>query len=472
MRVLTLSWEYSPHIVGGLGRHVVELTNAQGDIALDQDVAIDLLTPRYAGGEHMEQTAARVQIHRVDLPWLSGDLYLSTAANSELLIRYAQAHFDDSPPDLIHVHDWYTGIAGLALMRRWNIPMVVTFHSIHRGRNTAKHSQRSWEQIDQLEQEIGKEAAHLIVCSTFMRQSIHEELAIPLEKVTVIPNGVTAGQKGAHTPSSRAALRLQHAPAGQTLLLYVGPIIYSKGILVLIRALPSILAHHPNIKLLVVGENGNKLQPLAFELGAEHAIDFLGYVSDDERDGLYQIVDAVIIPSLYEPFGIVALEAMAFGANVIASNVGGLGEVIKHMQTGLLVQPGSSASIAAAVDTLLADPQAARQWRRQALDAVNQNYRWEAIAKQTIQLYKRTVTSSDTAAESPGRRTELPGGLTPRELEVLRLWAHGLSNAQIAERLHVSTYTVNAHLRNIYDKIGSSVRVDVIRFVRQHNILQ
>lgn len=470
MRVLILSWEYSPHVIGGLGRHVVDLTTAQCTIAVDEDVKIDLLTPRYAGGEQIEQTAARVTIHRIDVPWLSGDLYFSTAANNDLLTRYAQQCFDDHPPDLIHVHDWQTAIAGLALKERWNIPMIVTFHSIHRGRSSAELSQHSWQQISQFEHDIGQKATHVIVCSHFMRQAAHEQLGIPLEKLTVIPNGVRADQQAVNTLSDLATLRTKYAPNGQTLLLYVGFITHSKGVLVLIRAMPAILARHPNTKLLVVGEHGHKLQPLAFELGVEHAIDFLGYVSDHERDCLYQIADAVVIPSLYEPFGIVALEAMAFGANVIASNVGGLSEVIEHMRTGLLVEPDKPASIAHAVDVLLADPEASEQRRRNASKSVDLSYRWGVIAKRTIHLYRRIAVPVEGVPEARERRIASPGGLTEREVEVLRLWSQGLSNAKIAERLVVSVYTVNAHLRNIYNKVGSSDRSAVIDFIRHHEI--
>lgn len=91
--------------------------------------------------------------------------------------------------------------------------------------------------------------------------------------------------------------------------------------------------------MLVAGKNGEKYWPLAYRLNVERSIDFLGFVSDEERDCLYSIVDVVIFPSLYEPFGIVALEAMAAGANVIASSVGGLAEVVHHKENGLTVLP-------------------------------------------------------------------------------------------------------------------------------------
>src|SRR5699024_487361 len=139
-----------------------------------------------------------------------------------------------------------------------------------------------------------------------------------------------------HIPAEQqAAMRADYAPNGERLLFYVGRITYEKGLHVLLRAMPSILADHPNTRLLVAGKNSRHLQPLANELGIAQSVEFLDFISDAQRDAFYQVVDAAIFPSLYEPFGIVALEAMALDCNVIASNVGGLGEVVDHLVNGL-----------------------------------------------------------------------------------------------------------------------------------------
>ena len=407
MRILMLSWEYPPHVISGIGPHIMGLTAAMGAVTAEQRMSLDIVTPRYAGGQPVERIAENLTVHRVELPWLSGDLYPSVANNNELLAQYAVRCFGALPPDLVHFHDWYMGVAALTLKKLWNVPVVATMHRMRRERDTAKISLRSSQQIDQLEQDIGSEATHIIVCSQSMRKAVHELLTVPIERLSVIPNGVTVGLGTAGTLEKINSLRQRHAPAGQTLLLYVGPVIYTKGVLVLMRALPSILASHPNTKMLVAGDNSISLQPLAYELGVEHAVDFMGYVSNDDRDCLYQVTDAVVIPSLAEPFGIVALEAMASGANVIASNVGGLSEVIEHMQTGLLVEPGSPEGIAQAVDMLLADPDAARQRRQRAIKHVNQAFRWEEIARQTVHLYGKVCASSGTA-QNFGDFTPLP----------------------------------------------------------------
>jgi 1,4-alpha-glucan branching enzyme len=142
---------------------------------------------------------------------------------------------------------------------------------------------------------------------------------------------------------------------------------------------------------LVAGKNSRHHYPLAVSLGVEHAVTFLDYISDQQRDWIYQIADVAIFPSLYEPFGIVALEAMALGCNVIASDVGGLGEVVQHLRNGLTVYPNDPASIAWAVREMFRDPVAAAQRRAYALAEVQTRYNWQGIARQTAALFQRVA---------------------------------------------------------------------------------
>ncbi len=132
-------------------------------------------------------------------------------------------------------------------------------------------------------------------------------------------------------------------------------------------------------------------QPLAYELNVERAVVFLDFVSNHERDCLYRIADAAIFPSLYEPFGIVALEAMAAGCNVIASSVGGLGEVVRHLHNGLTVIPDNPMSIVWAVQQLFTDPVAAERRRKNALHEIRSVYHWKRVAKQTTAQYESIV---------------------------------------------------------------------------------
>lgn len=186
-------------------------------------------------------------------------------------------------------------------------------------------------------------------------------------------------------------MRQRYAPNGEKLLFFVGRITPEKGLHILLRAMPHILPHFPHVRLLVAGKNSEQMQPLLQELKIAHAVHLLGFISDQARNCLYNLVDAAIFPSLYEPFGIVALEAMAAGCNVIVSDVGGLSEVVHHMHNGLTVIANNSQSIAWGVDMLFEDAERAAEWRGNALNDAQLLYRWPDIADRTYELYKSVV---------------------------------------------------------------------------------
>jgi glycogen synthase len=392
MRVLMISWEFPPHLVGGIGRHVAELAPVLAGLpTTDGPLYIDVITPHYAGGQAVEPLSPYLTVYRVETPPMDvRDLYNSVIANNTAFVDAANLLATDRRYDLIHIHEWQTGHAGLVLKHRWKTPLVATVHATERGRHQGYVPSHTSVQIDQMEWQICYESWRVIVCSYYMRKELNRFFGTPVDKLAVIFNGIQAN--GTYLPpEERTALRHQYASNGEKLLFYVGRVVHEKGLHVLIRALPRILADYPGTRLLVAGKNGNKMWPLAYELNVEKAVHFLGFVSDEQRDSLYQVVDAAIFPSLYEPFGIVALEAMALGCNVIASDVGGLGEVVKHLENGLTVLPDDPLSVVWAVNQLFADPTAAEQRRAKALHEVATIYRWETIAAQTAQLYQAVV---------------------------------------------------------------------------------
>jgi glycosyltransferase involved in cell wall biosynthesis len=156
--------------------------------------------------------------------------------------------------------------------------------------------------------------------------------------------------------------------------------------------MPRILADYPNARLLVAGKNGSSYWPLAYELNVDKSVNFLDYVTNQERECLYQLADVAIFPSLYEPFGIVALEAMAAGCNVVASSVGGLGEVVRHLHNGLTVLPDNPMSIVWAVNQVLSDPESAKRRRANAMSEIKSVYNWTRVAQQTAALYESVIT--------------------------------------------------------------------------------
>lgn len=393
MRILVISWEYPPHVVGGIGKHVAQLLPALGGHLLDDGpLQIDVITPRYAGGEAEEQVHAGVTVYRIDMPAMDvRDLYNSVIASNAYFVEEANRLAQQHAYQLIHIHDWLTGMAGIVLKHQWKVPLLVTMHATERGRHQGHIPSNTSRQIDEMDWRICYEAWQVIVCSQYMRSELQNFFKVPDDKIRVIVNGVSVGSEAACSPTELNHLRRQYAPNGEKLLFFVGRVTFEKGLQVLIQAMPRILGDHPETRLLVVGKNGVKMWPLAHELNVDQSIEFLGYATDHVRDCLYQIVDAAIFPSLYEPFGIVALEAMLLGCNVIVSEVGGLREVVKHMENGLTVYPNDPASIAWAVNQLFADPVGAQRRRLHALEDAHTIYRWEKVAEQTARLYQEIV---------------------------------------------------------------------------------
>jgi len=393
MRVLILSWEYPPHIVGGIGKHVADLLPLLAGIPLtDGPLIIDLVTPCYSGGAPIEQVNDYLTIHRVELPAVDVlDHYNSIVANNGYFVDYAEKLALDHSYDLIHMHEWLTGAAGIWLKKLWKVPLLATMHGTERGRHQGHLPSQTSQQINQLEWEICFEAWRVIVCSDFMCEELQDYFATPADKIDVIFNGVNTALGNDCTQMELETLRQRYAPNGERLLFFVGRIVHEKGVQILIRAMPRILAAYPQTRLLIAGKNGQRMWPLAYELGVENAVEFLGFISDRDRDCIYQIADAAVFPSLYEPFGIVALEAMACDCNVIASHVGGLREVVEHQRNGLTVYPDDPLSVGWAVDQLFQHPEAAAQWRVCAATVTLPQFRWTQIAEQTAKLYEVIV---------------------------------------------------------------------------------
>lgn len=393
MRVLMITWEYPPNMVGGIGKHVAELVPALSrNLVEGEPFHLDILTTRAAGGARLEQVASNVTVHRVNTPPISpNDLFNSVVDNNHKLESYALNLAASTSYDLIHVHDWLVARAGIALKHRWKAPLVVTIHATERGRHHSYVPNQTSASINQMEWEVCFEAWRVIVCSGFMAGELGGYFGVPLDKTSVIANGIDPAPLRTCMPEEVTRLHQRYAPNGEKLLFFVGRITPEKGLPVLLRAMPHILRHFPNVRLLVAGKNSEQMQSVADELGIGHAVHLLGFISDAARNCLYNTVDTAIFPSLYEPFGIVALEAMAAGCNVIVSDVGGLSEVVHHMHNGLTVIANNPQSIAWGVDVLFEDAARAAQWQATARADAETLYRWSDIAARTYELYKSVV---------------------------------------------------------------------------------
>ncbi len=390
MRVLILTWEYPPHVVGGLGQHVMELSPALAR----QGVEVYVVTPAWAGGDP-EEHHGNLHVYRVmppDGPF--ADIHESAEqANVRMgdVAKDIQAQTGNF--DLVHVHDWLGAFAGERLKHDDKVPLLATIHATEMGRNHGYLHTDLQQSIHSVEWWLTYEAWRVICCSKFMAEEVQRYFQTPANKIDIIPNGVDAARFERWQGVDLTAFRDRFALPDERLVFNVGRVVYEKGIHVLLDAVPLVLAEFPSAKFVIAGTGGmlGELRHRSEEQGLSNKVLFTGFVSDDDRDKLLAVADCVVFPSLYEPFGIVALEAMASHAPVVASDVGGLAEVVKHGETGVTVYPGDANSLAWGILHTLREPAWARQRADAAYKMVVEQYNWDHIAAQTIAVYERIV---------------------------------------------------------------------------------
>ncbi|MBX0329564.1 glycosyltransferase family 4 protein [Oscillochloris sp. ZM17-4] len=389
MHVLQLSWEFPPHVVGGMGRHVAELAPALAEAGL----RVSVVTPQLRGGPSVERLAPGLSVYRVPLSPAPGvDFPHYVAQCSRDLERAAMGIATSvGRVDLIHAHDWLTAEAAGRLKHLWRTPLIATIHATERGRGQGHISGRASQQINDQEWLLTYEAWRVIVCSQFMRGQVIDYFQTPADKIDVVTNGIALDPDPFAGPADRQAFRRRFAADDEGLVFYVGRIVYEKGLQVLLEAWPQIAP--ANARLLIAGTGGylDALQGQAEAAGLNGRVRFAGFLSDDERDKIYRVADVAVFPSIYEPFGMVALEASAASCPLVVSDAGGLAEVVRHRETGLIAPAGDADALAAAVLECLRCPDQARARAGAALAEVRRRYTWDRIAATTITTYTRIL---------------------------------------------------------------------------------
>jgi glycogen(starch) synthase len=291
---------------------------------------------------------------------------------------------------VVHAHDWLVTHPAIALAEAGGVPLVGTIHATEAGRHSGWLSYPLNQQVHSAEWWLANRADALITCSQAMRTEVAGLFEVPPEDITVIHNGIE--ERGWRVPPEEIArARQTYVPQGEPLLLYFGRLEWEKGVQDLLAALPQIRRDHPGARLVIAGK-GLHLEELvaqARRLRVRRAVHFAGHLPDRELRAALAAADAVVLPSRYEPFGIVALEAAASEAPLIASTAGGLGEVVIDGITGLAFTPGDVVALRTAVDTVLRDRTAAEQRARTARARLSVDFDWAHIAEATAEVYRR-----------------------------------------------------------------------------------
>lgn len=389
MRVLIMSWEYAPHLIGGLGKHVQELAPA----LVAQGAEVHVLTPLLNGGAASEVTPDGIVVHRVDAPAMAEYGFITFNQEMNTLLERAGRALGSAVGrfDLIHNHDWLTAQAAIALKQAWRTPLIATIHATERGRGQGRLVGAQAERIDSIEWTLAYEAWRVITCSRFMARQVNDYFAAPRDKIDVVPNGVRLMPSPFASAAERATFRDHYVADDQPLAFYVGRIVYEKGLHVLLDAWPQVLRVYPAARLLVAGAGPylSELKDQARWLGISNAVIFSGFITDEDRDRMYHIADAAVFPSLYEPFGMVALEAMAAHCPVIVSATGGLIEVVRPHDTGITVEAGNAQSLAWGMLHTFQNPKWTRARVANAYAEARDYYGWDIIAATTTTAYQQ-----------------------------------------------------------------------------------
>lgn len=388
-----LSWEYPPVVIGGLGRHVHQLATALA-AAGHEVVVLSRRSPDTDPSTHpstdeisegVRVVAAAQDPHEFDfgrdmMAWTLAMGHSMIRAGLSLRSKVSGRRTHTWRPDVVHAHDWLVAHPAVALGEFYDVPVVSTMHATEAGRHSGWVSGPISRQVHTLESWLVRESDSLITCSASMRDEITELFGPGLAEIQVIRNGIDA---------ARWPFALRRTRQGPPRLLYVGRLEYEKGIHDAIAALPRIRRRHPGTTLTIAGE-GTQLDWLKEQARLHRvlkATNFIGKLDHSDMLALLHGADAIVLPSHYEPFGIVALEAAATGIPLVTSTAGGLGEAVINRETGVSCAPRDVAGLAAAVRAVLDDPAAAQRRALAARERLTSDFDWHTVATETARVY-------------------------------------------------------------------------------------
>jgi glycogen(starch) synthase len=396
-RVLILSWEYPPIVEGGLARHVRKLAEE----LVRQHVAVHVLA-RGREGDPREELRAGVKVHRVretrtprDLDefvtWIEGMNQHMLTAGRELLARFEF--------DVIHGHDWLVAPAAATLADEAARPYLTTIHATEYGRHQGWVGKHPQSYIHEVETWMTGRADRVIACSHYMRGHVADVFGVDEAAITVIPNGIDP--RDLVPVDDLGALRARFAAPDEKLVLLIGRLVYEKGFQVALEALPRVIRRVGGVRFLVAGSGTHEaeLKRQAGELGLTEHGTFMGWIGDDVLHSLYRIADLCVVPSIYEPFGLVALEAMASGCPCIVADTGGLREVVPTPDVGLRFRSRDPRSLGRMMERVLTDEALRDRLVAEASEHVLR-FDWADVAQQTRRVYAELAAAP--AAAAPG----------------------------------------------------------------------
>jgi glycogen synthase len=407
MNIAILTNEYPPHIYGGAGVHVEYLTRELAALE-ERKHSVQVLCfgdqKESSGNLTVEgiQPDSRFPLQELQHPKLMDTLLRNLIMSGKL----AQA-------DLVHCHTWYTHFAGCLLRSLLGVPLVLSTHSLEPHRPwKAEQLGAAYQVSSWVEKTAYENADGVIAVSQSMKADVNRLYGVPFEKIRVIYNGIDTSQ---YKPTPNPSVLTAHKIDPQKpFILFVGRITRQKGIIHLVNAIKHI---RPGMQIVLCAgapdtkEIGVEMAEKVEEAKKQTKNDVIWVsemVTREDVITLYTHATLFVCPSIYEPFGIINLEAMACGTPVVASAIGGIPEVVEHNRTGLLVplEPKSaleldpidptkfSRDLAAAVNSLLEAPEKMKEMAARARERVEKHFSWTSIARQTLEFYRELIENS------------------------------------------------------------------------------
>jgi alpha-maltose-1-phosphate synthase len=400
MKIGILSNEYPPHVYGGAGVHVEYLTRELAALD-DGSHTVEVV----CFGDQQEQRRS-LGVRGVQPPV---DLPARDPRHAKLFATLLQdLVMSGTLPavDVVHCHTWYSHFAGCLVKQLQNVPLVLTTHSLEPHRPWKVEQLGTAYNVSSWVERIAYENADGVVAvSEAMKHDVHELYGVPYDRIRVIHNGIDLEQ---YRPTPNLdVLREYDIDPDVPYVLFVGRITRQKGIIHLVNAIRHIHAGAQIVLCAGAPDTPEIAREMtdAVDRARAQSPDRIIWIHEmlpkDKVIALYTHAAIFVCPSVYEPFGIINLEAMACGTPVVASAVGGIPEVVDHGETGLLVTPEAigpteveprhpeqfSRDLASAVNVLLDDPPLRETMAQKARARVEEHFSWSSIARQTLDFY-------------------------------------------------------------------------------------
>jgi len=383
MRILHFSWEYPPVMYGGLGTHVLALTQEQAR----RGHQVTVITQAVPGDPDSSCLVDGVWVIRVANYYEDA---LFTQANFDywvhgfaLASQQACDHMEIAP-EVIHAHDWVTAVQLEGASTFLSVPSVLTIHATEFGRHNGWLASQLSRHVYARERKAIAAADAVIVCSEFMSHEIRNGYGVAPKKLEVIPNGIQS-----MGPVAKNTLTDRHdGDPDEFVIGFLGRLEWEKGVHHVIDAMALIQNRSIRLEIAGIGSQVEELRNKVARKDLNHRVSFLGHIQEVDRIRTLQSWDVAVIPSSYEPFGIVALELGQLRVSLITSHVGGLADIVPSSDFGYPIKAIDGASIALKINSIFDNPVEARERADRLAGRIESRYTWNQVATATDRVYE------------------------------------------------------------------------------------